>query len=64
MSIQKYQINKENAFFLISIFLYILIHFVIRLSLSETIQVDDSEQIFYGQNLQLGYPIPQPPLYT
>jgi len=32
--------------------------------MSETLQVDDSEQIFFGQSLELGYPIPQPPLYT
>jgi len=28
------------------------------------LQVDDSEQVFFAQSLDLGYPIPQPPLYT
>jgi 4-amino-4-deoxy-L-arabinose transferase-like glycosyltransferase len=31
---------------------------------SQTLQVDDSEQIDYAQNLLLGYPIPQPPMYS
>ncbi|MEO1944715.1 MAG: glycosyltransferase family 39 protein, partial [Candidatus Thioglobus sp.] len=32
--------------------------------MSQTLQVDDAEQIDHAQNLLLGYPIPQPPLYS
>jgi len=46
------------------IFIYLVVHVVIRLSLSETFQVDDREQIFYAQELLIGYPFPQPPLYS
>jgi len=37
---------------------------LIRLIFNDSIQVDDREQLFYAQNLSLGYPIPQPPLYS
>ncbi len=40
------------------------IHFLVRILLSQTLQVDDAEQIDHAQNLLLGYPIPQPPLYS
>ena len=43
---------------------YLIIHIIIRLGFSSTLQVDDSEQVYFAQNLYLGYPIPQPPLYT
>jgi len=43
---------------------YILLHILIRLSFSETLQVDDREQILAAQNLSLGYMMPQPPLYS
>ena len=46
------------------IFIYFCIHFFLRIIVSDTIQVDDIEQILYGGNLELGYPIPQPPMYT
>lgn len=46
------------------IYIYLLIHFLIRMLFSQTIQMDDAEQIRLAQNLSLGYPIPQPPLYT
>jgi len=46
------------------IFLYLLIHFIIRISFDNALQVDDREQIYFGQNVLLGYPMPQPPLYS
>ncbi len=44
--------------------LYIIIHLIIRLSFSQTMQVDDAEQIRHAQELLLGHPIPQPPMYS
>jgi len=44
--------------------IYLIIHVLIRISFSETLQVDDREQVLYGQYLSLGYPMPQPPLYS
>ena len=44
--------------------IYLLAHIAIRLFFSSTLQVDDAEQIRLAQNLLLGYPIPQPPLYS
>ena len=35
-----------------------------RIALSDTLQVDDREQIFYAQSLSWGYEMPQPPLYS
>ena len=49
---------------LLLVALYLIAHIIIRLSLSQTIQVDDAEQIRLAQSLALGYPIPQPPLYS
>ena len=46
------------------ILFYLIFHILIRLLFSTTMQVDDTEQIRHGQNLLLGYPIPQPPLYS
>lgn len=43
---------------------YLLIHFAIRMGFSQTLQVDDAEQIVHAQLLTLGYPFPQPPLYS
>lgn len=45
-------------------FFYLLTHFLIRLLFSSTLQLDDAEQIRLSQSLALGYPIPQPPLYS
>lgn len=44
--------------------IYLLAHLAIRLLFSNTLQVDDAEQIRHAQHLALGYPIPQPPLYS
>jgi hypothetical protein len=35
-----------------------------RIFFSHTLQVDDAEQIRLSQELLLGYPIPQPPMYS
>ncbi|HIC40125.1 MAG TPA: glycosyltransferase, partial [Piscirickettsiaceae bacterium] len=43
---------------------YLVVHVFIRLFFSQTLQVDDAEQIRLSQELLLGYPIPQPPLYS
>jgi hypothetical protein len=48
----------------LAIFAYVAIHFLIRILFSQTLQVDDAEQIRLSQELLLGYPIPQPPLYS
>jgi len=46
------------------IFLYLLLHLSIRLFFDNSIQVDDREQIYYAQEILLGYDMPQPPLYS
>jgi len=46
------------------IFVYLLLHLLIRVIFNESIQVDDREQLIYAQKLQWGYPMPQPPLYS
>jgi len=43
---------------------YLIVHVCIRLLFSQTLQVDDAEQIRLSQELFLGYPIPQPPMYS
>jgi len=43
---------------------YLLLHLAIRLIFSGTLQLDDAEQVVLGQELSLGYDLPQPPLYT
>ena len=43
---------------------YLVVHVCIRLLFSQTLQVDDAEQIRLSQELFLGYPIPQPPMYS
>ena len=44
--------------------IYLTINLLVRLSFSQTLQLDDAEQIRHAQHLALGYPIPQPPLYS
>ena len=46
------------------ILIYLLIHLVVRLGFSSTLQMDDAEQIRLSQELLSGYPIPQPPMYS
>jgi len=46
------------------IFIYLIVHILIRLLFSTTLQVDDAEQVRHAQHLLLGYLIPQPPLYS
>jgi len=45
-------------------FIYLLVHASIRLFFDNALQVDDREQIFFGQTLEFGFPMPQPPLYS
>ncbi len=59
--ITKIELFYHPIFFL---FVYLVIHFLVRLLFGQTLQVDDAEQIDHAQNLLLGYPIPQPPLYS
>jgi hypothetical protein len=56
------KINKNGSFYhpIFWLFTYIFIHFIVRIFLSQTLQVDDAEQIDYAQNILLGYPIPPP----
>ena len=61
------QLSPANRLFYHPLFwicLYLGIHFFIRIFFSQTLQVDDAEQIRHAQELLLGYPIPQPPLYS
>ena len=46
------------------VLLYLLTHFSIQIGLNQTLQLDDAEQVRHAQHLALGYPIPQPPLYS
>jgi len=56
--------NDRDSIFIIVISIYLLLHFLIRIVFSQTFQVDDAEQIRLAQTFALGYPIPQPPLYS
>ena len=57
---------KKNLFYhpITWVLLYLLVHFLNRLLFSNTLQVDDAEQIRHAQELLLGFPIPQPPMYS
>ena len=61
-------INKKNSQLknniITIILIYLLIHLVVRLGFSSTLQMDDAEQIRLSQELLSGYPIPQPPMYS
>lgn len=48
----------------IGLAIYLGLHIWMRLAFSDTLQVDDTEQVVHGLTLALGYPFPQPPLYT
>ncbi len=56
---------QKNLFYhpITWLLLYLFAHLLIRL-FSQTLQVDDAEQIRHAQELLLGYPIPQPPMYS
>jgi len=58
--------KKNNLTYLLAftLILYLSINFLIRIAFSQTMQLDDAEQIRLSQELALGYPIPQPPLYS
>jgi 4-amino-4-deoxy-L-arabinose transferase-like glycosyltransferase len=53
---------SRRTFFVI-LTVYFLLHVLIRVLLSPSTDLDESEQIVYGQELLLGYG-PAPPLYT
>ncbi len=55
---------NSNSGFLLILISYIFFHVLIRLLLSQTLQVDDAEQIRLSQEFLFGYPIPQPPMYS
>ena len=57
---------KKNLFYhpVTWLIIYLLTHLLTRLIFSTTLQVDDAEQIRHAQELFLGYPIPQPPMYS
>ncbi|MBT4122991.1 MAG: hypothetical protein HOE35_03570, partial [Candidatus Ruthia sp.] len=59
--INKFELFYHPIFWLV---IYLSIHLLIRMLFSQTLQVDDAEQIDYAQNILLGYPIPQPPMYS
>jgi hypothetical protein len=63
-SLRNYFIPTTGKVLAIWLLLYFIAHAAIRLIFSDTIQLDDAEQIVLGQELALGYYIPQPPLYT
>jgi len=56
------KIDYSHPVYILSI--YIFFHILIRLLLSDTLQVDDREQVILANKLSLGYAMPQPPLYT
>lgn len=58
--------NKVKLFYhpILWLVIYLSMHLLVRMLLSTTLQVDDAEQIDYAQDLLLGYPIPQPPMYS
>jgi hypothetical protein len=59
-------INKSKLFYhpIFWLFIYLFVHLSVRILFSQTLQVDDAEQIRHAQELLLGYPIPQPPMYS
>ena len=46
------------------LFIYLLIHFGLRVFFTEALQLDDAEQLNHSQSFQLDYGNFQPPLYT
>ena len=55
----------NNPIYLLTLIaFYLLIHAFLRLSLSDTLQVDDAEQIRLSSEFISGYPLPQTPMYS
>lgn len=50
--------------FLFWLLCYLFAHLALRLLLSDTLQLDDSEQLIHSQALEMAYGNFQPPLYT
>ncbi len=55
--------RKTEIVFFIALVFYLIYHLLIRLFLSSTLELDESEQAFLSQEFQWGYN-QQPPLYT
>ncbi|MBU2265629.1 MAG: glycosyltransferase family 39 protein, partial [Candidatus Omnitrophica bacterium] len=53
--------SKKNKFLLL-IAAYFLIHLLVRIFISDSVEFDEAEQVLFSQNLSLGYGS-QPPLY-
>ncbi len=49
--------------FMLAVSLYFLLHFIIRVSFSDSLEMDEAEQFLFSQWLDWGYSS-QPPLYT
>lgn len=55
--------DKQSVRFVLVLALYFLAHLLIRLSLSDSLDLDEAEQAFEFQQLRMGYGT-QPPLYN
>lgn len=55
--------DKQSVRFVLALALYFLAHLLIRLSLSDSLDLDEAEQAFEVQQLRMGYGT-QPPLYN
>lgn len=53
----------SGLIFLAVLLLYLTVHFVLRLLLPQTLELDEAEQMVLSQHLAWGYSV-QPPLYT
>ena len=49
--------------FLLATGIYFVLHTVIRVAFSDSLELDEAEQVLFGQWLEWGYSS-QPPLYT
>lgn len=55
--------DRQSVRFILVLALYFLAHLLIRLSLSDSLDLDEAEQVFEFQQLRMGYGT-QPPLYN
>lgn len=55
-------LQRPEFAFPVALALYFLLHLLIRISLSDSLELDEAEAVFHSQRLALGYG-PQPPLY-
>jgi 4-amino-4-deoxy-L-arabinose transferase-like glycosyltransferase len=61
--VQSWLRDKQSVRFVLVLALYFLAHLVIRLSLSDSLDLDEAEQAFEFQQFRMGYGT-QPPLYN